>query len=44
VADELNQVTPWAPLLQALSSTYPVLLTEAELAPLHSLMDQRPMR
>jgi DNA-binding CsgD family transcriptional regulator len=41
VCDELDQVTPWAPLLQALSSTSPVLVSEADLAPLRVLADQR---
>jgi DNA-binding CsgD family transcriptional regulator len=41
VADELDQVTPWAPLLRALSSTSPMLLGEADLAPLRGLADQR---
>jgi DNA-binding CsgD family transcriptional regulator len=40
-ADELDQVTPWAPLLKALFSTSPPLLTEDDLAPLGGLMDQR---
>ena len=40
-ADELDQVTPWAPLLQALGSTSPVLLSEADLAPVRALVDQR---
>jgi DNA-binding CsgD family transcriptional regulator len=41
VSDELDQVTPWAPLLQALSSTSPTLVSEADLAPLRVLADQR---
>jgi DNA-binding CsgD family transcriptional regulator len=41
VADELDQVTPWAPLLRALSSTDPVVLSEDELVPLRGLVDQR---
>jgi DNA-binding CsgD family transcriptional regulator/tetratricopeptide (TPR) repeat protein len=41
VCDELDQVTPWAPLLQALSSTSPVLVSEADLAPLRVLADRR---
>jgi predicted ATPase len=41
VADELDQVTPWAPLLRALSSADPVVLSEDELAPVRALMDQR---
>jgi DNA-binding CsgD family transcriptional regulator len=40
-ADELDQVTPWAPLLRALSSTSPMLVSEADLAPLHALADRR---
>ena len=40
-ADELDQVTPWAPLLQALGSTSPALLSEADLAPVRALVDQR---
>ena len=40
-ADELDQVTPWAPLLQALSSTSPVLLNEASLVSAGTLADQR---
>jgi DNA-binding CsgD family transcriptional regulator len=39
--DELDQVTPWAPLLGALSSTAPMLMSAAELAPLRGLPDQR---
>jgi predicted ATPase len=39
--DELDQVTPWAPLLGALSSTAPMLMSAAELAPLRALPDQR---
>jgi hypothetical protein len=41
ISDELDQVTPWAPLLQALSSTTPMLVSEADLAPLRALADQR---
>jgi hypothetical protein len=41
VADELDQVTPWAPLLRALSSTDPVVLGEDDLAPVRGLLDQR---
>lgn len=40
-SDELDQVTPWAPLLRALSSTAPALVTEADLAPARELADQR---
>jgi DNA-binding CsgD family transcriptional regulator len=40
-ADELDQVTPSAPLLRALFSTSPMLLSEADLAPLRVLADQR---
>jgi DNA-binding CsgD family transcriptional regulator len=40
-SDELDQVTPWAPLLRALSSTFPVLVSEADLAPVRALPDQR---
>jgi predicted ATPase len=40
VADELEQVTPWAPLLRALSSTDPVVLSEDDLAPVRGLLDQ----
>ncbi|HEY6312971.1 MAG TPA: AAA family ATPase [Streptosporangiaceae bacterium] len=40
-SDELDQVTPWAPLLRALSSTSPMLVSEADLAPLHALADRR---
>ncbi|HEY6314839.1 MAG TPA: AAA family ATPase [Streptosporangiaceae bacterium] len=40
-SDELDQVTPWAPLLGALSSTSPVLVSAADLAPLRALPDQR---
>src|SRR5215472_4574350 len=43
IADELDQVTPWAPVLRALSSTSPPLLGDADLAPLRSLVDQRLM-
>jgi DNA-binding CsgD family transcriptional regulator/tetratricopeptide (TPR) repeat protein len=39
--DELDQVTPWAPLLRALSSTAPMLVSTADLAPLRALPDQR---
>jgi DNA-binding CsgD family transcriptional regulator len=39
--DELDQVTPWAPLLRALSSTAPMLVSAADLAPLRALPDQR---
>jgi DNA-binding CsgD family transcriptional regulator len=41
VSDELDRVTPWAPLLRALSSTSPMLVSEADLAPLRTLADQR---
>jgi DNA-binding NarL/FixJ family response regulator/tetratricopeptide (TPR) repeat protein len=41
VSDELDQVTPWAPLLQALSSTSPMLVSSADLAPSRVLADQR---
>jgi predicted ATPase len=41
VADELDQVTPWAPLLRALSSTDPAVLGEDDLAPVRGLLDQR---
>jgi DNA-binding NarL/FixJ family response regulator len=41
VSDELDQVTAWAPLLQALSSTSPMLVSAADLAPLQVLADQR---
>jgi DNA-binding CsgD family transcriptional regulator len=40
-SDELDQVTPWAPLLGALFSTSPTLLSEADLAPLRTRTDQR---
>ena len=40
-SDELDQVTPWAPLLRALCSTSPVLVSEADLAPVRALADQR---
>lgn len=40
-SDELDQVTPWAPLLSALSSTSPALVSEADLAPARTLADQR---
>jgi DNA-binding CsgD family transcriptional regulator len=40
-ADELDQVTPWAPLLRALGSSEPPLLASGELASMHSLIDQR---
>src|SRR5215472_14481456 len=43
ITDELDQVTPWAPVLRALGSTSPPLLGEADLAPLRSLVDQRLM-
>ena len=39
--DELDQVTPWAPLLRALSSTSPILVSAADLVPLRALPDQR---
>ena len=39
--DELDQVTPWAPLLRALSSTAPMLVSTADLAPFRALPDQR---
>ena len=39
--DELNQVTPWAPLFRALFATSPVLMSEVDLAPLRALTDQR---
>lgn len=39
--DELDQVTPWAPLLTALSSTAPMLVSAADLKPLRALPDQR---
>jgi DNA-binding CsgD family transcriptional regulator len=41
VSDELDQVTPWAPLLRALSSTSPMLVSAADLAPSRVLADQR---
>lgn len=41
VCDELDQVTPWAPLLRALASTSPALVSEADLAPARVLADQR---
>jgi len=41
VCDELDQVTPWAPLLQGLSTTSPILASEVDLAPLRDLADQR---
>lgn len=40
-SDELDQVTPWAPLLRALSSTSPVLVNQADLVPARALADQR---
>ena len=40
-SDELDQVTPWAPLLRALSSTSPMVVSAADLAPLRTLPDQR---
>lgn len=40
-ADELDQVTPWAPLLRALSSTSPIVLSKHDLAAFRSLLDQR---
>jgi DNA-binding CsgD family transcriptional regulator len=40
-ADELDQVTPWAPLLHALGSSQPPVLATGELGPLSSLTDQR---
>ena len=43
VSDELDQVTPWAPLLRAIGSTSPALLSDADLAPLRTLVDQRLM-
>src|SRR5262252_2686501 len=43
VADELDQVTPWAPMLRALGTASPPLLSDADLAPLRSLVDQRLM-
>src|SRR5499427_2090758 len=43
VADELDQVTPWAPVLRALGAASPPLLSDADLAPLRSLADQRLM-
>ena len=42
-SDELDRVTPWAPLLRALGSTSPALLSDADLAPLRALVDQRLM-
>ena len=41
VCDELDQVTPWAPLFRALFATSPVLMSEVDLAPLRALTDQR---
>ena len=40
-ADELDQVTPWAPVLRALASTDPVVMGEDDLAPVRGLLDQR---
>ena len=40
-ADELDQVTPWAPLLGALGSSEPPVLASGELGSLRSLSDQR---
>jgi DNA-binding CsgD family transcriptional regulator len=40
-ADELDQVTPWAPLLRALSSTSPIVLSKHDLAAFRGLLDQR---
>jgi DNA-binding CsgD family transcriptional regulator len=40
-SDELDRVTPWAPLLQALRATSPVLVSESDLAPLRAMADQR---
>ena len=40
-ADELDQVTPWAPLLGALGSSEPPVLASGELGSLRSLGDQR---
>jgi DNA-binding CsgD family transcriptional regulator len=40
-SEELDQVTPWAPLLRALSATSPALVSEADLAPGRALADQR---
>ena len=40
-ADELDQVTPWGPLLRALSSADPRLLDPGELDALRSMSDQR---
>jgi len=40
-ADELDQVTPWAPLLGAFGSSEPPVLASGELGSLRSLSDQR---
>ena len=40
-ADELDQVTPWAPLLGAFGSSEPPVLAAGELGSLRSLSDQR---
>ena len=40
-ADELDQVTPWAPLLGALGSSEPPVLASGALGSLRSLSDQR---
>jgi DNA-binding CsgD family transcriptional regulator len=40
-ADELDQVTPWGPLLQALAASQPPLLSAADLEQLRASPDQR---
>jgi DNA-binding CsgD family transcriptional regulator/tetratricopeptide (TPR) repeat protein len=40
-ADELDRMTPWGPLLEALSSTSPAILSTAELMSLAGMIDGR---
>jgi DNA-binding CsgD family transcriptional regulator len=41
VADELDQITPWGPLLGALTSTNPMIVSRDELMSLSGLLDGR---